>query len=415
MREIVEVLSISRLKNLIKHSLEDNFILKNCYIGGTIANLKRHSSGHFYFSLVDDKASIDVVMWSSTAQRKGIIGDIKNGLEVTARVSVNFYEKAGRLNMICSDLVLGQKSAYQIAFEELKAELAGLGYFDENHKKEIPTLASCIGIVTSSSGAVLHDILHVASHRNRLVKFKLFAVPVQGEQAGPVIAKGIALADADPEVDLIIVGRGGGSEEDLWCFNHRQVVEAIYESTTPVISAVGHETDYTLADFVADARGATPSHATELAVYPLSYLQAELAEITEKMNECMMLAVEAKKQQVFSIFNKRLAMPAIRLVHQEKGRLQEMKNKLDLSSKLGVEQAKRNLLVYMERLQGLNPLHILSNGYAKIEVGTKPISSVQEVVMGDRIQIQLQDGIVKARVEEVKQDGNRLEALREDL
>ena len=212
----MNVLSITQLNNLIKRTIDREYLLKNVYVSGTITNAKRHSSGHVYFSLKDEESSIDVTMWSSTVQSKGLANAFQNGLLVTIKASVNFYNKMGRLNLIASDMQVGSKSPLQLEFDALQRELSALGYFDDAHKQPIPVLSSCIGIVTSSTGAVLHDILHISEHRNPLMQFKLFSVPVQGTTAGPIIAKGIEVADKDPDVDVIIVGRGGGSMEDLW-------------------------------------------------------------------------------------------------------------------------------------------------------------------------------------------------------
>ena len=269
----MDAYSVGELNKIIKQTVEGEFLLKNCIVEGVISNVKRHSTGHYYFSLIDDTGSIDMAMWRSKVQQRGLEGALENGLLVQVRGNISFYEKTGRLSFICEDIRIGAKSDYQIAYEKLKQELYALGYFDERHKQPLPPVPSCIGVVTSASGAVIHDILHVASHRNPLVTFKVFNVPVQGPTAGPVIARGVAMADADPDVDLIIVGRGGGSMEDLWCFNDRSLIESIFHCATPVVSAVGHEVDYTLCDFVADVRGATPSHADELSIYPIVELQ----------------------------------------------------------------------------------------------------------------------------------------------
>ena len=320
----MNVLTITQLNNLIKRTLDREYLLKNVYVSGTIINAKRHSSGHMYFSLKDEESAIDVTMWSSTVMQKGLANAIQNGLLVTVKASVNFYNKMGRLNLIASDMQIGSKSPLQLEFDALKRELTALGYFDDGHKQSLPYMASCIGIVTSQSGAVLHDILHVSERRNPLVQFKLFSVPVQGNTAGPIIAKGIATADADPDVDLIIVGRGGGSMEDLWCFNDRAVVEAIYNANTPVISAVGHETDYTLCDYVADARGATPSHAAEMAVLPLTTLQDQLTEKEEYLHEYIRYTLQQKRTDLTLLFNRRLGIPALQFLHKQKSHLQEL-------------------------------------------------------------------------------------------
>lgn len=401
----MDVFSITKLNNLIKRVLEREYVLKNCYVAGTIANLKRHSTGHYYFSLKDDDASVDVALWAGTAQKKGLVGQLENGLFVTMRATINFYEKTGRLSLICNDMEIGQKSPYQLAFEALKKELTALGYFDESHKQPLPVMPATIGLVTSESGAVLHDILHVARQRNPFVQFKLFAVPVQGDKAGPIIAKGIERADADTEVELVIVGRGGGSMEDLWCFNDRTVVEAVYNCKTPIISAVGHETDYTLCDFAADVRGATPSHAAELTVYPVSYLLEQLEAKETYLHQYMKQTIETKKQELQAIFNRKLGIPALTLIHQESSKLSELQHRLSGAVQQAVGKKQNDLLLLGQQLELLNPLHLLLKGYTKIEHGGSPIHSVTAVNVGDSVNITMNDGSLTAKVEEIITNG----------
>ena len=392
----MNVLSITQLNNLIKRTIDREYLLKNVYVSGTITNAKRHSSGHVYFSLKDEESSIDVTMWSSTVQSKGLANAFQNGLLVTIKASVNFYNKMGRLNLIASDMQVGSKSPLQLEFDALQRELSALGYFDDAHKQPIPVLSSCIGIVTSSTGAVLHDILHISEHRNPLMQFKLFSVPVQGTTAGPIIAKGIEAADKDPDVDVIIVGRGGGSMEDLWCFNDRVVIEAIYNASTPVISAVGHETDYTLADYAADMRGATPSHAAEIAVLPLTTLQQHLQQ---------------KRIELSTIFNRRLGFPALQLLHKQNSLLQSYKEKLQTLASQRWQHEKHKLSLITQELSLQNPIHLMVKGYSKIEKEGHTISSIQNMAKGDVFKITLRDGSIKAVVEEVLQDGNITEKL----
>ncbi|WP_295278716.1 exodeoxyribonuclease VII large subunit [Veillonella sp.] len=401
----MDVFSITKLNNLIKRVLEREYVLKNCYVAGTIANLKRHSTGHYYFSLKDDDASVDVALWAGTAQKKGLVGQLENGLFVTMRATINFYEKTGRLSLICNDMEIGQKSPYQLAFEALKKELTALGYFDESHKQPLPVMPATIGLVTSESGAVLHDILHVARQRNPFVQFKLFAVPVQGDKAGPIIAKGIERADADTEVELVIVGRGGGSMEDLWCFNDRTVVEAVYNCKTPIVSAVGHETDYTLCDFAADVRGATPSHAAELTVYPVSYLLEQLEAKETYLHQYMKQTIETKKQELQTIFNRKLGIPALTLIHQESSKLSELQHRLSGAVQQAVGKKQNDLLLLGQQLELLNPLHLLLKGYTKIEHGGSPIHSVTAVNVGDSVNITMNDGSLTAKVEEIITNG----------
>ena len=401
----MDVFSITKLNNLIKRVLEREYVLKNCYVAGTIANLKRHSTGHYYFSLKDDDASVDVALWAGTAQKKGLVGQLENGLFVTMRATINFYEKPGRLSLLCNDMEIGQKSPYQLAFEALKKELTALGYFDESHKQPLPVMPATIGLVTSESGAVLHDILHVARQRNPFVQFKLFAVPVQGDKAGPIIAKGIERADADTEVELVIVGRGGGSMEDLWCFNDRTVVEAVYNCKTPIVSAVGHETDYTLCDFAADVRGATPSHAAELTVYPVSYLLEQLEAKETYLHQYMKQTIETKKQELQAIFNRKLGIPALTLIHQESSKLSELQHRLSGAVQQAVGKKQNDLLLLGQQLELLNPLHLLLKGYTKIEHGGSPIHSVTAVNVGDSVNITMNDGSLTAKVEEIITNG----------
>lgn len=401
----MDVFSITKLNNLIKRVLEREYVLKNCYVAGTIANLKRHSTGHYYFSLKDDDASVDVALWAGTAKKKGLVGQLENGLFVTMRATINFYEKTGRLSLICNDMEIGQKSPYQLAFEALKKELTALGYFDESHKQPLPVMPATIGLVTSESGAVLHDILHVARQRNPFVQFKLFAVPVQGDKAGPIIAKGIERADADTEVELVIVGRGGGSMEDLWCFNDRTVVEAVYNCKTPIVSAVGHETDYTLCDFAADVRGATPSHAAELTVYPVSYLLEQLEAKETYLHQYMKQTIETKKQELQAIFNRKLGIPALTLIHQESSKLSELQHRLSGAVQQAVGKKQNDLLLLGQQLELLNPLHLLLKGYTKIEHGGSPIHSVTAVNVGDSVNITMNDGSLTAKVEEIITNG----------
>lgn len=401
----MDVFSVTRLNSLIKRVLEREYILKNCYVAGTISNLKRHSTGHYYFSLKDEDASVDVALWAGTAQKKGLVNALENGLFVTMRATINFYEKTGRLSLICNDMEIGQKSPYQLEYEALKKELTALGYFDDLHKQPLPVMPTCIGLVTSESGAVLHDILHVAAQRNPWVQFKLFAVPVQGDKAGPIIAKGIERADRDKAVELIIVGRGGGSMEDLWCFNDRAVVEAVYHCQTPIVSAVGHETDYTLCDFAADVRGATPSHAAELTVYPVTLLWQQLTDKEQYLHQFMKQTLESKKQDLQAIFNRKLGIPALTLIHKESGKLTALQHQLTSSITNRIGQKQNDIALLAKQLELLNPLHVLVKGYTKVEHKGRPIRTTRDVSIGDSIDITMQDGTLEAVIKEIHTNG----------
>ena len=398
----MNVLSITQLNTLIGRTLEREYLLKNFYVQGTIVNAKRHSAGHYYFTLKDEESSIDAVMWSSTVMAKGLAKEIQNGLLVTVKASINFWSKAGRLNVVANDMQIGQKSPLQVEFEALKRELTALGYFEEDHKQAIPELSYCIGIVTSSAGAVLHDILHVSAQRNPLVKFKLFSVPVQGDKAGPVIAKGIKAADKDTDVDVIIVGRGGGSAEDLWPFNTRDVVEAIYKAKTPVVSAVGHETDYSLSDLAADMRGATPSHAAEMTVLPLSVMQERLSLKEEYLHNYVKNFLRQEKQSLAALFNRSLGMPALQLIHKQKTLLERYSQDMTQAMQAYVQEKKHELSLTGQRLEAANPMHIMLKGYSKVEKDGQMVTSVKQVAVGDSLDLRLTDGSVKTIIQEVE-------------
>ena len=401
----MDAYSVGELNKIIKQTVEGEFLLKNCIVEGVISNVKRHSTGHYYFSLIDDTGSIDMAMWRSKVQQRGLEGALENGLLVQVRGNISFYEKTGRLSFICEDIRIGANSDYQIAYEKLKQELYALGYFDERHKQPLPPVPSCIGVVTSASGAVIHDILHVASHRNPLVTFKVFNVPVQGPTAGPVIARGVAMADADPDVDVIIVGRGGGSMEDLWCFNDRALIEAIFQCTTPVVSAVGHEVDYTLCDFVADVRGATPSHAAELSIYPLLDLQEEVQQKLDFIHNTVQYRIQKEKQQLFSITNRKITVPAMNLVHQQRNILQRFEHLLHSAIQKKSQDESRKLAILATQLDSKNPLAKVIKGFAKVDLNGTPLQTIQSVQIGDTLDIHIQDGSVKATVQEVTHRG----------
>ena len=397
----MNVLSITQLNSLIGRTLDREYLLKGFYVQGTIVNLKRHSAGHYYFSLKDQEASIDVVMWSSTVMQKGLAGLFENGLLVTIKASINFWTKAGRLNIVASDMLVGQKSPLQLEFEALKRELTALGYFDDDHKKAIPELSACIGLVTSSSGAVLHDILHVSLHRNPLVRFKLFSVPVQGDKAGPVIARGIAAADKDPDVDTIILGRGGGSAEDLWPFNTRPVVEAVYACKKPIVSAVGHETDYTLCDYAADMRGATPSHAAEITVLPISVMEERLRLKEDYLNTYMRQEVLDRKRTLAALFNRSLGMPALQMIHQQRSLLDKKMGIMTQDMKVALQKEKYQLSLLGQELEALNPMNIMLKGYSKVELEGHTVTSVKGLEAGDQLTLTLPDGAIETEIKEV--------------
>lgn len=418
----MDILTVTELNSLIKQTIRNEDILHNCLIVGTITNLKKHSSGHYYFSLKDECATIEVSLFH--AKSKPFARELENGLLVTLLGSVNFYEPWGKISVICQDMYIDKKSPLQIEFEKLKNELLALGYFSQEHKQPLPYMAKCIGIVTSSSGAVLHDILNVARNRNPLVQFKLFSVPVQGNGAGSVIAHGIKLADNDSDIDLIIVGRGGGSMEDLWCFNDRSIVEALYHCKKPTISAVGHETDYTLCDFAADVRSSTPSHAAELSVMPIAELLESLTAKETYLQNKLLGLISERKQDLFQLINNRFLFKAMKFFHGEEIKLKNIANKIDSLQKKTLDKEYSNLKriqtklisnykehikielyklqLLEQKLHYLNPEKIHSLGYNRIFKNDKLVRDVNDLNINDIIEISFIKGNIKALIKEIE-------------
>lgn len=396
--------TVTQINNLISSTLQAEAVLQNCLVQGTITNLKRHSSGHYYFSLKDEKSSVDVALFKQTSYNKAFVKDMENGLFVTIVGNVNFYAPWGKLTIICQDMFIQKKSPLQLEFEKLKKELQALGYFDESHKKQLPYMAKCIGIVTSSSGAVLHDILNVSKNRNPLVKFKLFAVPVQGNTAGAYIAKGIEMADEDNEVELIIVGRGGGSMEDLWCFNDRLVVEALYNAKKPTISAVGHETDFTLCDFAADVRSSTPSHAAELAVRAKTDLQYALQDRVVFLENVMAKKLKQEKDNLASFYNTKLAYPLLQFITKLQRSTAEIGTVIQNKMSNRLREEEKQLALMEQRLKFANPQNLLDKGFTRIEKDGKAVISIKDLKADDIISVPLQDGEIIATIKELNHE-----------
>lgn len=400
----MEVMSVSQLNAYIKVLFQKEEYFQGCMVSGTVTNLNKIGK-HIYFTLKDESAAINVNLFYNVILRKPYVKNIENGLFITVQGTLDYYEVQGRISIKCEDIWIQQKSPLQIQFEALKQELEALGYFSPLHKQEIPVFPKIIGIITSASGAVLHDILKVAKKRNPLVKFKLFAVPVQGQHAGPKIAKAIALANEDKELDLLIVGRGGGSMEDLWCFNDRKVVEALFESKIPVLSAVGHETDFTLCDFAADMRCATPSHAAEVAVFPLQQLQEEVRQHVEYLYAFSKRYIERKRRPLEQIVTKDIVLPMTKLITQEKNVLWQYYNML--STKMLDKLHKEELYLHgaIEGLKRAHPIKRMLGGYARIEHNGRRVEKVVDLSVHDSVVIQFMDGKVEAEVKEVLLNG----------
>ena len=394
-----QVLSITQLNEYIKARMDQDAMLRSVAVRGEISNYKMYPSGHHYFTLKDESSALKCVMFKSSAARLRF--KPANGMKVIAMGTVSVFPRDGAYQLYCSAMAMDGIGDLYAAFEELKKKLAAQGLFDPAHKKPLPKYPGVIGIVTSSAGAAVHDMLRILRARYPLTKVLLLPVRVQGVEAPGEIAGAISYANLHKLCDLLIVGRGGGSIEDLWAFNDERVARAIYQSEIPVISAVGHEPDVTISDYVADLRAATPSNAAELAVPD----QETLLQTLDSMNQAMAQAMDRRLK------NARLGLDALAqrpvltsplgYLEQKKKNLELLENRL-ISAQTGlVQNQNRRFVSLTSKLDALSPLKVLTRGYALAteEDGTI-LKSVRQVKEGQTIAVRLSDGTIHATVTE---------------
>lgn len=394
------VYSVSQVNAYIKNMFAQDFALSRISIKGEVSNCKYHTSGHIYFTLKDGLAAIQAVMFAS--RRGGLDFELRDGQQVVVKGSVEVYERDGRYQLYASQIALDGAGDLFRRFEKLRNELEEMGMFAPEYKRPIPKFARTVGVVTASTGAAIRDIINISSRRNPYVQLVLYPARVQGEGAAESIARGIEVLDR-MGLDVIIAGRGGGSIEDLWAFNEEMVARAIFECGTPVISAVGHETDVTIADYVADMRAPTPSAAAELAVFDYSQFEAQTDLYRRTLNRGMERRLERVRY--------RLNQDVLRLkMHHPERQLNEKRQRLaDLEDRMGrimerrVTAGRHRLALLAGRLQSLSPLEQISRGYGFItDGGGKRLESVSQVKPGDRITVRVRDGRAVARVEETE-------------
>ena len=388
------IFTVSEVTRDIRVLLEDNF--PPLWLEGEISNCRRYPSGHLYFTLKDEKAQISAVMFRGANLRLKF--EPEDGMQVVVHGSISVYEARGQHQIVVDHIEPKGVGALQLALEQLKKRLASEGLFDEAHKKEIPQLPRKVGVVTSQQGAVLHDILNVIKRRFSNMDVAVMPVRVQGEGAAEEIAEAISAMNLCDDIDVLIVGRGGGSFEDLWAFNEEVVVRAIFASRIPVISAVGHETDFTLADLVADLRAPTPSAAAELAVPE----KADLAATIDLHRSGLLFALRERlkslREQIRSL-QKGLKDPR-RLYRESLQRIDDLQGRLIRAGKRSVADFRMKLQNVFGRFEAHSPSALLKRGYGIVfpEGSRRPLTSIHEVKENDRIEIQLSDGRLKAVV-----------------
>ena len=396
-----KVYSVGQINTYIRNMFTQDFVLNRVSVRGEISNLKYHTSGHIYFTLKDASAAIACVMFAGA--RGGLAFRMSNGQQVIVDGAVNVYERDGKYQLYATKIRQDGAGELYEKFLELKEELEEMGMFAPEYKQPIPKFVRRLGVVTAPTGAAIRDIINIATRRNPGIRIILYPAKVQGEGAAESVAAGLAALDA-LGVDVIIVGRGGGSIEDLWAFNEETVARAIFSCHTPVISAVGHETDTTIADFVADLRAPTPSAAAELAVADVTAWLQALDEDALQLQRIMQRMIKDARSRLRECeLRMRYAKPQQRLM-QQKQRLDEYEERLRRAMQSLLEQTRHQLALSEERLRRLSPYEKLESGYGCIltEDGRR-IRSVLQVAPGEVVQICLADGRMTARIQEVKE------------
>ena len=396
------VYSVKQVNAYIKNMFTQDFMLNRIYIKGEVSNCKYHTSGHIYFSLKDESGSIACIMFAG--QRSGLAFKMQDGQQVIVLGSVTTYERDGKYQLYAKEIILDGAGLLYEKFEALKKELGEMGMFAPEYKQPIPKFAKKIGIVTAPTGAAIRDIMNISARRNPYVQLILYPALVQGDGAAASIVKGIEMLDKHG-VDVIIVGRGGGSIEDLWAFNEEPVARAIFNCRTPIISAVGHETDTTIADYVADMRAPTPSAAAELAVFEYQALENYLEELHLKLKKALYqkLQIERMKLERYRLKMNYLH-PKMKL-REKQQRSVEIEQKLRNIMEKKLNLAKQRLAIQLERMKGASPLAKLNQGFSYVSSENgNVVKSIEQVQLEDKLTIYMTDGIVKAKVEDTMKE-----------
>ena len=394
-----QILTITQLNEYIRSRMDADPFLSGIAVRGEISNYKLYPSGHHYFTLKDEGAALKCVMFKSSAQRLRFRPE--NGMKIIAMGKVSVYPRDGVYQLSCTALAMDGVGDLYAAFEQLKGKLAKEGLFDPAHKKALPRFPGTIGIITSSAGAAVHDMLRILRKRYPLTNVRLLPVRVQGAEAPGEIAAAIRYANRYTLADLLIVGRGGGSIEDLWAFNDERVAYAIYESAIPVISAVGHEPDVTISDYVADLRAATPSNAAELAVPDQQALRQTLDSFSTVMVNALNRQIKASRQHLKVLSESQSLKSPTGYLEQRRKNLQLLRNRMISAQNASLAKSKQRYIANTSKLDAMSPLKVLTRGYsmAQTEDGTL-LRSVSQVELGQRISVSLSDGRISATVME---------------
>ena len=397
-----QVLSITQVNEYIRGKMDQDQLLVQLAVRGEISNYKMYPSGHHYFTLKDENAALKCVMFKASAARLRFRPE--NGMKVIAMGRITVYPRDGAFQLYCSAMSMDGVGDLYAAFEQLKAKLAAQGLFAPEHKKPLPPFPGTIGIVTSSAGAAIHDMLRILNKRYPLTRVRLFPVRVQGAEAPGEIAAAIRYANHYRLADLLIVGRGGGSIEDLWAFNDERVAYAIYESRIPIISAVGHEPDVTISDYVADLRAATPSNAAELAVPDQAALLQNMDAAASAMASALAGRLRHARQRLSVLSQSPALISPTGYLEQRGKNLEHLKTRLIAAQTQQLQHKRQRFIAATSKLDAMSPLKVLSRGYSIVNADDGNIlRSVYQTAPGGKIRVTLSDGSLSAVVAEVKE------------
>ena len=400
------IFSVCQINRYVKNMFTQDFILQKIYVKGEVSNCKYHTSGHIYFSLKDETGVLSCVMFAG--HRRGLAFRMKDGDRVVVGGAVDVYDRDGRYQLYAKEISLEGAGALYERFLALKTELEEMGMFAQEYKQPIPAFIHRLGVVTAPTGAAVQDIRNISLRRDPYLQIILYPALVQGEGAADSIVRGIHMLD-QAEVDVIIVGRGGGSIEDLWAFNEEKVARAIFECRTPIISAVGHETDFTIADFVADLRAPTPSAAAELAVADFRQILQNIAGLRDRMQKAMQRRAELGRAQLMQYQMRFQYLNPEAKLRDNRQRLADLDELLRRAMKNRIAEERHMLGIYLERYRGLSPLYKLNQGYSFVsDREGNGIISTKQVHSGDLLEISVTDGVIEAEVRSSrKEDWNK--------
>lgn len=390
------IFSVGQINRYVKNMFTQDFILQKIYVKGEVSNCKYHTSGHIYFSLKDETGVLSCVMFAG--HRRGLAFRMKDGDRVVVGGAVDVYERDGRYQLYVKEITLEGAGALYERFLALKAELEEMGMFAQEYKQSVPTFVRRLGVVTAPTGAAVQDIRNISLRRNPYLQIILYPALVQGDGAADSIVRGIRMLD-NADVDVIIVGRGGGSIEDLWAFNEEKVARAIFECRTPIISAVGHETDFTIADFVADLRAPTPSAAAELAVADFRQTLQTITGFRDRIQRGMQRKTELLRAQLEQYQMRFQYLNPETKLRDNRQRLIDLDERLRRTMKNRLAEERHTLGLYLERYKGLSPLYKLNQGYSFVaDKDGNGITSVKQVDRGELVEISVTDGVIEAEV-----------------